>query len=243
MDDVAQKLADTWRFKPTEELKQGYCSRVYANERLVLKVPFQGEEQFSGWQAALTLSSNIGPCIHQFDPDTGSLLMDRIRPGTMLMDSDLGEDRCRQIVLGFSREIATLDPVGLLPLRDYVSKNDALADRLLETTHHQVFLHGDLHHENILLGEHGWTVIDPKGLIGDPAFEPSAFIRNALPPLEGDDLETFLRLRIDAICRESGLNPWRVCGWAIVAVGSYDSDNWKRVERPLRRILEGCAGA
>lgn len=38
-------------------------------------------------------------------------------------------------------------------------------------------LHGDLHHENILKNENGsYTVIDPKGVIGDPVFDLSRFI-------------------------------------------------------------------
>ena len=40
-----------------------------------------------------------------------------------------------------------------------------------------LLLHGDLHHENILKNEKGgYTVIDPKGVIGDPIFDLSRFI-------------------------------------------------------------------
>lgn len=41
----------------------------------------------------------------------------------------------------------------------------------------KLLLHGDLHHENILQNENGsYTVIDPKGVIGDPVFDLSRFI-------------------------------------------------------------------
>jgi streptomycin 6-kinase len=45
-------------------------------------------------------------------------------------------------------------------------------------TYSRIFLlHGDLHHENILKNENGsYTVIDPKGVIGDPVFDLSRFI-------------------------------------------------------------------
>ncbi len=40
-----------------------------------------------------------------------------------------------------------------------------------------LLLHGDLHHENILKNEKGdYTVIDPKGVTGDPVFDLSRFI-------------------------------------------------------------------
>lgn len=46
-------------------------------------------------------------------------------------------------------------------------------------------LHGDLHHENILRGERGWLVIDPAGLIGDPALDVANMFSN---PLDRHDL-------------------------------------------------------
>lgn len=40
-------------------------------------------------------------------------------------------------------------------------------------------LHGDFHHDNILLGGHGeYKIIDPKGVIGDPIFDTPRFILN-----------------------------------------------------------------
>lgn len=44
-------------------------------------------------------------------------------------------------------------------------------------------LHGDIHHANVLLSPRGWLAIDPKGLIGEPAFDAANLFCN---PLEGD---------------------------------------------------------
>ena len=88
---------------------------------------------------------------------------------------------------------------------EILSKARNLRDKLLDTTTKEVLLHGDLHHDNILkngdresrcsskrengqatskpLGEDGWLVIDPKGFIGDPAFEPAAYLCNPIPEL------------------------------------------------------------
>jgi len=42
-----------------------------------------------------------------------------------------------------------------------------------------VLLHGDLHHENALRsGRAGWLAIDPKGLLGEPAFEVGPVLLN-----------------------------------------------------------------
>jgi streptomycin 6-kinase len=43
-------------------------------------------------------------------------------------------------------------------------------------------LHGDLHHGNVLdFGAKGWRAIDPKGLLGDPAFDLANVVRNPDP--------------------------------------------------------------
>lgn len=40
-------------------------------------------------------------------------------------------------------------------------------------------LHGDFHHDNMLLGKDGeYIIIDPKGVIGDPVFDVPRFILN-----------------------------------------------------------------
>lgn len=44
-------------------------------------------------------------------------------------------------------------------------------------------LHVDLHHDNILQNGNEWLVIDPKGVVGEPAYEVAAFIHNPMPEL------------------------------------------------------------
>ncbi len=62
-------------------------------------------------------------------------------------------------------------------LRPYLdSAEQMLADICKKYSRH-LLLHGDLHHENILQNENGgYTVIDPKGVTGDPVFDLSRFI-------------------------------------------------------------------
>jgi streptomycin 6-kinase len=66
----------------------------------------------------------------------------------------------------------------------YVHAAD-IAERLLADQHEIRPLHGDLHHDNILLGPRGWLAIDPKGVLGDPGFDAANMFYN---PLDRDDL-------------------------------------------------------
>ena len=72
---------------------------------------------------------------------------------------------------------------------DYVGPSDAtpfrrarrIADALLGDAVPSL-LHGDLHHENVLLGQRGgaasWLAIDPQGVWGDPAYEVANLFGN-----------------------------------------------------------------
>ena len=61
----------------------------------------------------------------------------------------------------------------------------ATAERLLSDPKDVRPLHGDLHHDNILLSPRGWLSIDPKGVLGDPGFDAANLFYN---PLDRDDL-------------------------------------------------------
>ena len=62
-------------------------------------------------------------------------------------------------------------------LRQYLESAESMLKDICQKYSRNVLLHGDLHHENILKNENGsYTVIDPKGVAGDPIFDLSRFI-------------------------------------------------------------------
>jgi streptomycin 6-kinase len=65
------------------------------------------------------------------------------------------------------------------PHREMAIWAAAEARDLLTHQTRQIPLHGDLHHDNVLKGADGiWRVIDPHGLIGDPAYEVANIFGN-----------------------------------------------------------------
>ena len=62
-------------------------------------------------------------------------------------------------------------------LYQYLNSAERMLTDICKKYSRNLLLHGDLHHENILKNENGgYTVIDPKGVIGDPVFDLSRFI-------------------------------------------------------------------
>ena len=80
-----------------------------------------------------------------------------------------------------------------------------------------VLLHGDLHHDNILAAQrHPWLAIDPKGLIGEQAYETGALLRNPLQQLlQVPQPSRILSRRIDQLAEELALDRMRIRGWGL----------------------------
>lgn len=80
-----------------------------------------------------------------------------------------------------------------------------------------VLLHDDLHHDNILAADRApWLAIDPKGLVGEPAYDVGALLRNRLPaPLVGPEARRALARRVDQLSENLGFDRARVRGWAV----------------------------
>lgn len=99
----------------------------------------------------------------------------------------------------------------------FLRKARQLRDQLLATSMKACLLHGDLHHENILQNGNGWQIIDPKGVIGEPAFEVAAFIRNPIPDLLNTDFsENIIQTRITMIAKILNIDPKRIVNWCFV---------------------------
>ncbi|HJP83918.1 MAG TPA: aminoglycoside phosphotransferase family protein, partial [Fimbriimonadaceae bacterium] len=109
----------------------------------------------------------------------------------------------------------------------------------LESSPEPTFLHGDLHQENVLRHGDAWVAIDPKGLIGDPHFEPTAFLRNPIDRLpELTEIHELLANRIRIFSQRLNLDPWRICAWSLVDVKSFSGTQWQPVVDALEAILE-----
>lgn len=76
----------------------------------------------------------------------------------------------------------------------------------------QVLIHGDLHHFNILRRGGQWKAIDPKGLIGPRAFEPTAFMRNALPS-DKAQWKKILKMRVQIFSESLELSALELLEW------------------------------
>ena len=62
--------------------------------------------------------------------------------------------------------------------RPLAARATAIAQDLLDANAPAQPLHGDIHHDNILRSGDRWLAIDPKGLVGDPAYDYANSFQN-----------------------------------------------------------------
>jgi streptomycin 6-kinase len=127
-----------------------------------------------------------------------------IEPLSAVMNwwADLLDERRRRVVTGY-------DP-GLL------AHGSGLLRELPPSATREVLLHGDFHPGNILAaGRAPWLCIDPKPMIGDPAFDPVPLIEQVDDPYQQRDPARELGRRAASAGGQLGVPADRILAWAL----------------------------
>lgn len=102
-----------------------------------------------------------------------------------------------------------------LASRDMLIRAQIVARSLLASEEETIPLHGNLHHDNILFSPRSWVAIDPKGVIGDPAYEVAHCF---MYPRDASDVcastERITRLA-DSFAQRLGFDRARMLGFAV----------------------------
>ncbi|GIV96749.1 MAG: kinase [Herpetosiphonaceae bacterium] len=172
------------------------------------------------------------------DPEKGILLQERLHPDTLL--SSLADDeQATSIAAAVMRRLWRPAPpehpfptvadwagslrklraqfageTGPLPAQ-LVDAAEGLFAELIDSMAEPVLLHGDLHHDNIMAAEREpWLALDPKGVIGEPAYEVGALLRNPIAQIASmPNLRGILARRVDQLAEELELDRDRLIGW------------------------------
>ncbi|MEU9030688.1 aminoglycoside phosphotransferase family protein [Streptomyces sp. NPDC048383] len=207
------------------------------HEPVVLKVSPPDSIEYHRELAVLDAYGGHGSVrVLERDPALGAVLLERLLPGTTLTELfPHHEHRANDIAAKVLAQLWRRVPPAGLPdvltwgealLRPERLPAGAIAEyrlaharqcytELAASGDEEVLLHGDLHHGNILLSPRGWLAIDPKGLVGERAFDLGALLRNPAPTLiRTPDVRALLSLRIDQMSEKLGLDRARVRSWA-----------------------------
>ena len=227
---LVTRCRDKWELRegvmcPTMSMNYIEFTTTAAGEPVALKIGVPHSELFTEMEALRLYDGRGAARLVDTDGELGAILMQHLQPGTMLWQ--LGNNRREtRIAASIIRELPVSappthnmpvfsqwverafrltrtewDPEELMP-RDLIDRAEKSFKEIEQNSTGDVVLHGDLHHENILLDDQsGWTAIDPKGVIGPHCLEAGRFLQNRLPI---DGWEEIVRERVPIISTELG---------------------------------------
>lgn len=254
MNTFIKNIANQYQLSNLSRLDNHLISGFKNNNPIILKLS-SDIDRLKQEAAALKAFSGFG-VVEVLEEKQGMLLMTRATPGTSLKTYFPSRDNeAIHIICELIKRLhqAPLPPENTFPhIRDwlqildqewnipihYLNKARVLRNQLLETSVPSVLLHGDLHHDNILQNSKEWIVIDPKGVIGEPAYEVAAFIRNPISELlESENAVNIIKNRISTFSDILGFDTKRIQDWCFVQAllawawaleDGMDSDYFKR---------------
>ena len=239
---ILRELSSRWGVEvgaPFPELSYNFvCEAVLPDgQPAVIKLGHPRDEAF--WHEAEALRAFDGRGVVRLlaeARDLTAMLIERARPGARLLS--LGDDEAMtEVAARLLRDLHVPPPdahrfptladwgQGMRRLREhYGGASGPFPPRLLEAAEacwrellasqvRPMLLHGDCHHYNILSTEGGWVIIDPKGVVGDPAYEVVPFMLN--PADVARSPRRVFERRLDIICDLTDLDRQRIVRWTV----------------------------
>jgi streptomycin 6-kinase len=222
---------------------------------VIKSMPITDEFKSEATALKLAASDNVAK-LYDVDFERNVIVIERIVPGTQLLNAGMTDEDATRLA---AETVATMwhavtNPDGLHPLRqwmralfdwsltskliapDLIQHAQELGSTLLAKSSRNCLLHGDFQHQNLLQRENGdWVIIDPKGVVGDPAFEIAAWMYNPPGVTERDDYLDLVRRRLPISAGVWGIDQDELTAWAFV--GAVLSMCWYADEHSLEGLL------
>lgn len=190
------------------------------------------------------------------DAQKGALLLELIEPGTTVRDFfPTHDDKAVEFACQVMKKLhdqSSKDTSGFATMEQWLSLFTTLkvphelhepiqkallfAQELKSTGQQEYLLHGDLHHDNILFdGPASCVAIDPKGVIGQQAYEVGAFMCNPEELVSQPNLEEIFTRRLNQFSKLLNIDRKRLvkavyvriilsCCWTIQDNGDWRDD-------------------
>lgn len=237
LPETIQVLEAHWSLndiQPVTNMSWNYVAFAKQNDKpVVLKISADKESIHHEYQALQHFSGIGAITVIDFHPKYHALLLQKAVPGTLLKCNhpknmidvinsyanvvrDLRLAKTPKHTFHHARKLyEAIDSIDdpRVPSH-YIDKAKHIRNWIFETTTDEYVCHGDLHLENIIKHEKQWLAIDPKGIIGEMAFEASAFdLLNEHENHATQQITNILAERIQQLASALNLNEERLIAW------------------------------
>ncbi len=207
------------------------------DSQVVLKISADATAIFNEFQALSQFSGFGAIEVIHYNSDLNALLLQHANPGTTL--KQLYAENTNTVIQVYAELLKKMSlsnhSHACLPhikewcnvidemsdpriTKDYIIKAKEIRHWIFQTISHEYVCHGDLHLENILKNKNNWLVIDPKGIIGEMAFEASAFDLLNENEADSKDAKNIIRARIQLLSDAIGVENYRLTAWIFLRI-------------------------
>lgn len=235
---IINKLAAHWSLTQIEAVKNMSWHYVaYATQHnhgpVVLKISCQLDTVHHELCALKHFDGQGCIKLIDYNEEYHGILLERAMPGTSLKEND--NVAAETTILTYAQIVKTLasqnrhvqhyehmrtwcDAIDKInddrinPL--FVAKAKQIKSSLLNSVKNEYLCHGDLHLDNIIKQVHHWVAIDPKGIIGEMAFEASAFdLLDNHELNDASDIELKIINRVTLLANHLDIEVDRLLSW------------------------------
>ncbi len=238
---IVAELLECWDCVPDGELMYGGVGIVVpvrrpTTEAAVIKVSFPHPGNVHEPDALATWAGRGAVLLHERDDGRFAMLLERAHP--VMLATIENNDAVIEVAGRLNHRLAVPAPEGLPRLSERAdawetqlrtdaaelshplprTTVDAAVATVRELGQHQpeTLVHGDLIARNILHADREpWLAVDPKGQVGDPAYDVGPLLKSRSPALlEVDDLRRAVHRILDVFAEAAEVDRERVQRWA-----------------------------
>jgi streptomycin 6-kinase len=239
---LVEMLAVHWELKdvtPVNSMSFNYVAKAISNtnQSVVLKISCDAESIADEKQALLYFNGNGSIKLIDYNDEYNALLIQQAVPGDTLKSLYPAQpDYVMDCYINtmkklhdkkFSNKYEYRHIADWLKILDQLLPKEMparllnraleLREKLLTSMGALVFLHGDLHHDNILKQGNEWLAIDPKGVVGEPEVEIAAFDFMYVAELANKkNIKELFEKRVERLAKKADLDQQRIKDWVFV---------------------------